>query len=143
MIIRDEQMSALQEKAEDDLENEIVRFLQTDYPDIVDGLDPDILQRMVRVGIERARSYELTWRYSISMFVSLMFMFAPNFDEHPAVNARLTNPVAPPNYLIDSVADATTSDEWAEVRAIYDNSAWGEVAESIPEAWRAKCSAVK
>jgi len=138
MIIRDAQKEELQKNAEDDFEIDIVNFLQADYPDIVADLEPGLLRLMVRVGIARARSYDLTWRYSISMFVSLMFMFAPNFDEHPVINERLTNPIAERNELIDSVADSTTSKEWEETRIVYDGAAWGEAAELLPESWRAK-----
>jgi hypothetical protein len=138
MIIRNKQIDALSKDVEADFEAEIVNFLQTDYPEIVRDLAPDVLRLMVRGGIARARGCGLTWRYSISVFVSLMFMFAPNFDEHPAIHARLTNPVALPDELIDSAIEKTTSMEWTEARYIYDKSAWGVAAEFLPDDWRPK-----
>lgn len=121
---------------EEEFEREIMQFLRTDYPENVKDIPPDVFRLMVQNGIARARSNGLTWRYSISMFVSLMFLIAPNFDEHPIIRRRLSNPVAEPDYLIDSVVDVTTPDEWLEAGLLYDHTAWGTAAEMLPENWR-------
>ncbi|WP_437592922.1 hypothetical protein [Sorangium sp. So ce1000] len=134
--IREPQMEALGEATRRLFEDELVASLRAEHAALVAALPDATLCAMVRAGIRRAQGRGMTWRYSIALFVELMFVVAPNFDEYPRVRERLENPDADPDTSIDSVIDALTPGEWREVQARSDAQAWGVDPASLPEDWR-------
>src|SRR5436189_76282 len=70
-------------------------------PCTVESLPREMLERLVAAGIRRARSHGLTWEYSITAFVALMFEVAPNFEEQPKIRGTLNNEAVAPDSRID------------------------------------------
>lgn len=134
--IREQQLDILTEGATRQFELELMASLRGTQTDLIAELTDSVLLQMVRAGIERARGRGMTWRYSIALFVELMFVVAPNFDEYPQVNARLENPEVDPDVSIDSAVSALTGGEWREVQARSDARAWGIDLTELPEVWR-------
>jgi hypothetical protein len=98
---------------------------------------------MVRNGIARARRYGMNWESSLTAFVVLMFVAAPNFDEHPLIQRILRDDGAAPNERIDRLWEKTSEANWKTVEQDYDASAWSikpveeEVKKKGRREWRA------
>jgi hypothetical protein len=72
-------------KADQELAELIFDHLCDEQPEAVAELrDPEILRR-VHIGIERARAHDLDSDGAITAFVTLMFLVAPNFDQHQRI----------------------------------------------------------
>jgi hypothetical protein len=136
--IRAEQMAAHRSVAERAFEDEIMAFLASEHPEIVADLKPDVFRSMVQAGVARARSHSLSQRYSISVFVALMFVIAPNFDECPPIRDRFASEGAPPDDVLDGVVGATSPGEWLVAKDMSDPAAWGEASALLPERWGAR-----
>jgi hypothetical protein len=102
----------------------IANALRQDSADYVEGLPIPTLQRMVRTGIARARSYGLTAPEDLLTYVGIMFQVAPNFDRQPAIHAVLVDPVIPPNKKLDVLTEPRFDAAWDEADAAYDPDAW-------------------
>ena len=133
--IRPEQSEAFQPVAEAAFVAEVVDYLRKTRPQEVVRLPggqttiaeiPDeILSSMVRDGIARARKYGITWRSTLTGFVALMFISAPNFDDHPLLKRALLDNETDPNSRLDKLIQDSTEQNWEAVRQAYDASAWG------------------
>lgn len=86
--------------------------------------DRDRLRDKVRQGIARGRAFGLTWESTLAIFVTLSFVAAPNFCDHPAVYRSLTDTGVIPDLRIDLVTLTTTPQVWHEIEAAYDPGAW-------------------
>src|SRR5215831_1770471 len=84
-----------------------------------------VLRRMVQTGIERGRGYGLSWESSLAAFVLIMFVAAPNFDQHPLIQRVLRDDDAPPDGRIESLWSRISNENWRAVEAYYDPRAWG------------------
>lgn len=92
----------------------IFDHLCDEHPESVAELrDAEILRR-VRLGISRARSHDLTSEGAITAFVTLMFLIAPNFDQHPRIRKALDNPSVPPDQRMQQIFEKTAEDDWDE-----------------------------
>ncbi|HUQ95776.1 MAG TPA: hypothetical protein VM120_29125, partial [Bryobacteraceae bacterium] len=83
------------------------------------------LRQRVKTGIARARSHGFTWENSIGKFVCLMFRWAPNFDECPAMKSVLERSDVEPEARADLLFDLT-DEQWEAARRRYDPAAWEE-----------------
>jgi hypothetical protein len=132
--IRPEQYDAFQPVAEAAFVAEVVDHLRNTRPDevvrlpggqtTIAKLPDDILSDMVRGGIARAREYGITWRSTLLAFVKLMFVFAPNFDDHPLLKRVLLDNDTDPNGRLDKLMQNSTEENWEAVRREYDVTAW-------------------
>jgi hypothetical protein len=132
--IRPEQVEVFQPAAEDAFERRVVEYLRENHADEivvlpageheVKDLDDETLLKMVRAGIARARSYDMTWESSITAFVVLMFIVAPNFDSHPLINRALRDDKVDPNSRVEEIWDHTTEANWDAARDSYDAGGW-------------------
>ena len=133
--IRPEQSEAFQPVAEAAFVAEVVDHLRKTRPQEVVRLPggpttiaeiPDeILPVMVRGGIARAREYGITSSSTLAGFVSLMFIAAPNFDDHPLLKRALLDNDTHPNSRLEKLIQDSTEQNWEAVRQAYDASAWG------------------
>ena len=122
--IRQRQLDALYRSRQSDLSQSIRAGLRTHRPDLLGGLSDEELKRRVDSGIRRARSYGMTRLYSIAMFVELMFLVAPNFDEYPSVASALAPSEIPPDDRIDMAIFCMDEAGWQQARAMADPAAW-------------------
>lgn len=91
----------------------------------VELLTDERLHEMVGRGVERARAYGMTWESSITAFVVLMFVSAPNFDDHPLLRRVLKDEQTDPDLRIERLWEQTSDDNWEQVEQNYDARAWG------------------
>jgi len=80
---------------------------------------------MVQNGIDRARGHGLGWESSLAAFVVIMFVAAPNFDQHPLIKRVLQDDDAPPDARIERLWHRISNQNWRAVEAYYDPNAWG------------------
>jgi hypothetical protein len=140
IVIRPEQLEAFSPVAEADFERRVAEYLRESHPGVavtfpsgegeskeaeVKALDDETLLRMVRTGIARARSYGMTWESSITAFVVLTFIVAPNFDDHPLINRFLTNDEVEPDARVDELVAGATEGNWVAAKQGYDAGKWG------------------
>lgn len=139
LIIRPEQFEVFQPVAEAAFVRRIVELLREDHSDVViqfpnevvlvKQLSDERLYSMVRVGIARAREYGMDWESSVTAFVVLMIVAAPNFDKHPLVQRVLKDERVEANSRIDQLWERTSEENWEAVRKNYDPAAWGPDSE--------------
>jgi hypothetical protein len=117
-------VAALEPQAEADFVRRLTEHLREER--VAGAQDPDqatFLQR-VHVGLSRARRYGITWEYNLVTFVKFMFMFAPNFDEHPHVRRILNDRGLDRERVIDVIVSELSEEEWQGIEQDRDDSAW-------------------
>ncbi len=154
MQIRAEQMTVFETTAEDNFGRRIARHLLENYgaaivrqPDVepltVDELSSEELDSLVKVSIERARRYGLTYESSISAFSAMMFEIAPNFDSHRLSQVMLKDESIEPDARLDELLEVLTGKNWETIRADYDVNAWQSNAEETANPEETEQSAAK
>jgi hypothetical protein len=122
--IRQEQVDALNDQADESFARKLVTILREGHADAVAGLAPDVLLARVGKGIVRARSHGLDFASSIASFVALMFEVGPRFDEHPDIRAALLAAAGVDGDPMAEVLDAVELDAWIEAGARRDEGDW-------------------
>lgn len=132
LIISERQFDAFQAQADALFAHELAIYLKDEYNDleidIGDGavelgdLPDEVLLRLVGTGQKRALSYGIDWESSMASFIVLMFIIAPNFDQHAAAQ-RVFRSVAP-NAALDIFAENTSDEVWDEIERAYSPQAW-------------------
>lgn len=61
-------------------ENEMVAYFQKHYPDDARRLGEEGLRKLIRSGVERARSYEMARECDVARFVQFLIALRPDFD---------------------------------------------------------------
>ena len=134
LILRPEQLEAFKPLADAQFADRVAAYLRRKHaravvrlvngPTLVERLSDETLMNMVQLGIERARSYDLTWESSITTFVALMFKVAPNFDRHHLITSALHDTRFAADERLQKMWEHITSNNWEEARNNYDASAW-------------------
>ena len=125
MKISKNQWDALEKASEASFVDRLLDYIREQPNCYPPALSDEQLREMVKNGIQKARQYELTQEYSISMFVGLMFKVAPNFDEYPPIHSCLKTEDIPPNERIQLLLDTIEDRQWQQALASYDPAAWG------------------
>lgn len=73
----------------EELVDHIVTHLSEEQPELIAGLADAEIARRVAAGIARAHAYSFVQPESVTAFVTLMFLVAPDFDSHPAIARAL------------------------------------------------------
>lgn len=134
LTIRSEQFAVFQPVAEHSFARRVAAHLRAQHGAIAvqlpDGvvtlaqLPNEKILSMVKSGIERARRYGLQWESSITAFVVVMFVAAPNFDEHPLIQRILRDDKLSPDLRIDHLWQHTSEQNWQAIKQRYDANAW-------------------
>jgi hypothetical protein len=134
LMIRAKQLDVFQPVAESAFVRRVVAHLRDNHADAVIQLPNEVilvkqisdgrLRRMAEDGIARARDYGMDWESTITAFVVLMVVIAPNFDEHPLIERVLRDERAPANSRIDQLWERTSEENWEVIRKNYDPTAW-------------------
>jgi hypothetical protein len=140
MIIRQTQIDAFQNQADAEFVKQIAEHLRADYPAAVvrlptgpvaiEEIMQGTLHEMIRGGITRARGHGLTWESSIVPFVVLMFLTAPNFDEHLPIQSALRDSEVVEDAKLDLLLERTSNRDWVEVDERYEAATWNVPQES-------------
>ena len=150
LLIRPEQMSAIQQTAEEKFVRRLADHLLEKYPNstvklpdeksTVAGLPEETLHALVTNSISRARSHGLNQESPIAAFSALMFDVAPNFDKHKLSQVLLNDETLEPNARLDELLEVLTEKNWDNIRSSYDPQEWyaepqvpAEAEESKPE----------
>ena len=139
-------MAVIEAVAQENFVRRIVAHLLAEYPKAVvtlsddekmavDELPEETLNDLVRVGIERARSHNLSFESAIAAFTAVMFEISPNFDEHRLCQVLLNDEDVEPNERLDELLNVLTKKNWESIREDYDPKAWKpeKKAEETPE----------
>ncbi len=124
--IRQGQLDALRSDRERQFARDVARYLRDNHAGAVAGLDDAELERRVLVGLARGRKHGLSDERMLLSFISLMFRFAPNFDEHPRLGKVLRSSEDPPGRRFQKMVALATQADWEEVQRARDESAWAE-----------------
>ncbi len=134
LVIRPEQMSVFKPAAEKNFENQIVKHLREQHSELtvhfvkgdstVEQIPQDRLLEMVQQGIARARAYGITWETAIVGFIVLMFLIAPNFDDHPLIKRAISDESVPPNERIEHLQKVITEENWMAAKNNYNARFW-------------------
>ena len=124
--IREEQMAVFQQEAERNFISSVVENLRTNHAAAVKDTPDDTLHKRVEYGIRRAREYGLSWKNSLTTFVTLMFVIAPDFDRLPAFKKFLTDEGVPPNERMELLLEKTTDADWQEAEKASEPNNWPE-----------------
>jgi hypothetical protein len=132
--IRPEQLEAFQPVAEAGFARRLTEYIHKAHADAmvrlpsgaisVNRLSNALLARMVLNGIARGRGYGISWESSLAAFVVIMFVAAPNFDQHPLIQRALLDDTSEPDRRIEGLWRRISSQNWRAVEAYYDPGAW-------------------
>ena len=132
--IRPEQFAVFQPVAERAFVRRVVEHLRENHAAVVVRFAGEVLlvrqiadepfYALVRKAIQRARALGMDWESSITAFVVLMFVAAPNFDRHPLIQRVLKDERVPANSRIEQLWERTSEENWEAARKNYDVQAW-------------------
>jgi hypothetical protein len=132
--IKSEQIRLFQPEAEAAFVREVMEYLRENHAaqevetprgkTTVRALPDAALREMVEDGIRRGRDYRIDWRSTLISFVVLLFVGAPNFDEHPKVSGFFVGAETVDDAALESLLDEMTDEDWDEVENNYDSQAW-------------------
>ena len=123
-VIRKEQIQHFIASDEDQLVAEVARSVRKANGERVASYDDSQLQKMVKIGIERARANKLTGAEDIAAFVAVMFEVAPRFDEQKDIRLILDNEKIAPDVRFYQIFDFAQDQAWVEAERRYDDSFW-------------------
>ncbi len=122
--IRKEQEDAFLLHDEEAFISFIIEHLREEHYDYVSDMPDSMLHEMVSNGLARARSHGFTSPEDLTAFVALMFVMAPNFDEHPVLQKILDDRTIPEDQRLDRLLVDELNLCWEEVEENYDGEAW-------------------
>lgn len=124
LVIRDAQIQSLIAGNDDDLEVLIENAVRKVNPSRVDGITPDRVKSMVRIGIDRARNAGFAKAEDLAVFVALMFEISPQFYEQPLIAEVLSDSTYPPSDRLEQLFERVQDEGWAEAVDLYDEKIW-------------------
>ncbi len=125
LVIRQEQIDTLIMGSDDEFTEFLVDHVKEEHPDLSEKYDDDTLREMVKHGINRAKSHQLSTAEDLTAFISIMFEIAPNFDEQPQIRAVLDDKKFPPESRIERMwTDVVSEEAWQEAEDNFDEKAW-------------------
>lgn len=110
----------------------LMRRVKEEHPEIKLKRDDKMLRKMVKNGIERAKSHDFSNAEDLEAFVLTMFAVAPNFDEQSQIKAVLDDERIAPDERIGRAKSPLVADAaWEAAKNNYDENAWFSVPEKI------------
>ncbi len=80
LVIRSEQMAALDRYAAAQFEDRVAAHLRARWPQSCAEMGDAALRERVAIGVERAAGYGLVAELDVCRYVELMFVLSPDFD---------------------------------------------------------------
>ena len=124
LIIREEQIQHFIAADEEQLVEVVSRAIREANPARVADYDDKKLGKMVKIGIERAKSHELTRGQDIAAFVAVMFEIAPKFDEQEEIKTILNETMFPADERFYQLFERVSDDVWEEAEKLYEDTYW-------------------
>jgi hypothetical protein len=95
----------------DDLLDHVCTHLCDEQPEAVADLPDSEIRRRAALAVARAQSHGFTEPEPITAYATLMFLVAPDFDEHPAI-ARALAAKAPEPDRLKRLFSSTQESDW-------------------------------
>lgn len=124
LIIREEQIQHFIAADEEQLVGIISNSIRGLNEDRVADYEDEKLAKMIKIGISRAKSHELTKAEDIAAFVAVMFEIAPKFDEQSEIKLVLNDTNFPPEERFYQSFERVSEEGWLEAETLYDNTFW-------------------
>ncbi len=124
LVIRKQQMQAFIARDDTELKDVVRQAIRNANSDRVKDYDDNDLDEMLKIGIGRARSHDLTGAEDIAAFVSVMFEIAPRFDEQAEIREVLEDTQFPPDLRLEQLFMRVSDAAWSEAGELYDASFW-------------------
>lgn len=124
LIIREEQIQHFIAVDEAQLVQVVCRAIREANPERVADYDDKKLGKMIKIGIGRAKSHELTKGQDIAAFVAVMFEIAPKFDEQEEIKTVLGDTMFPPDERFYQLFERVSDDAWLEAETLYEDTFW-------------------
>lgn len=83
LVIRSEQIEVFENSARYSFENEMVLHLAEFSPPLFNAIKENSIRKAIRIGIDKAESYGLTFRGPVRLYLELMLLFGTAFDTDP------------------------------------------------------------
>lgn len=132
--IKAEQIRVFQTDADEAFVGRVMEYLRENHADAearfagekktVAEIAGERLREMVRGGIERAENHGISWKSTLLSFVVLMFLAAPNFDEHPKAAVFFSQNETVDDGKFEAFLDEMTDEDWDGVENNYDETVW-------------------
>lgn len=114
MIIREAQLEAMKPLADSVLYKNIYDHVRNDSELDITSLSEKELMSVIKKGVDKGRSYGLTWCSSLTAFVALTILISPNFDQYPPAQQILTDEKIEANERPVTLADELTEEQWKQ-----------------------------
>jgi hypothetical protein len=124
LVIREEQIQHFIAADEEQLVEVVSRAVREAKPERVADYDDKKLEKMVRIGIERAKSHELKRAENITAFVAVMFEISPRFDEQAEIQQVLNDTTFPPDERFYQLFERVSDNAWLEAERLYEDTFW-------------------
>jgi hypothetical protein len=124
LVIRKQQIQRFIATDEKELAAEVAKSIRQVNGERVAPYDEAQLQKMVKIGIARARANKLTGAEDIAAFVAVMFAVAPRFDEQKDIRQILDNKDISPEARFKLIFDLAPDQAWVEAERRYEDSFW-------------------
>jgi hypothetical protein len=112
LIIRREQMEAFQRSSRKPFTRRLMAHLREARYVPVEACPDSILERQVEERIERGLRHGLTSDLALACFVTMTFIVAEDFDEHPSIKPWLRATRLPPAMRIRALIRFIPEQEW-------------------------------
>lgn len=124
LVIREEQIQHFIAADEEQLVEVICEAIREAKPERVADYDDKKLEKMVKIGIGRARSNELKRAEDITAFVAVMFEISPRFDEQEEIKQVLNDKTFPPDERFYQLFERVSDEAWLEAERLYEDTFW-------------------
>jgi|GEM_PF-1209353 len=108
----------------EELVDHIITHLSEEQPELIAELGDEEVRRRVIAGIARAHAQKFVQPESVTAFVTLMFLVAPDFDRHPAI-ARALRLHGAESERLRLLFERTREEDWEQAAAA--TKGWEEV----------------
>ena len=116
ITIRQAQMHLFEEVQKQVFIDEVAREIREHYSQECAQLNDQELRRTVADGLARGWHYGFRKKYSLSMFIQLLFLAGRDFYLYPPIRYLLTHPAIPPDDRIDKILESMRDADWNEMR---------------------------
>ena len=125
LIIRQEQIETIIKGSGEDFVNYLFGYVKGNHAEAVAERDNKTLREMIRGGIKRAESHQITKVEDTQNFIAKMFEIAPNFDEQDEIKAVLDDENIVSDKRVEQLRSPLISDEiWEKAKSNYKEDAW-------------------
>ena len=124
LIIREEQIQHFIAQDEPELVKLIAGIIRAENSERVEGHSDETLEAMIRIGIERARSYDFELAEDLAAFIAVMFEISPEFDRQEDIKNLLEDKNLAPAQRFEQIWGRIPEDVCAQAQETYNAAAW-------------------